>query len=106
MHFLLDCPAYSHIRDCFADLFPIARSDDDVGTMRAMFGHHNQARLAKCVLIMTEFRKQCMLAVADGSIQGVIAAESVDVHVVRLQHLALCQNDILPQLSQLPEDLY
>jgi hypothetical protein len=106
MHFLLDCPAYTHTRSCFADLFPAARTDDDIGAVRKLFDHPNQARFARCVAIMTEFRRQCMMAVADGSLRGALPVDRIAQHVARLQHLVHNQDDILPQLSQLPADLY
>lgn len=106
MHFLMDCPAYEHIRSCFCDVFPVARTDDDISTVRAVFNHDNQSRLAKCVLLMTEFRKQCMLAIDDGTLQPALSTTAISIHTSRLQHLAHHTENVLPHLSQLPDDLY
>jgi hypothetical protein len=103
LHFLLDCPAYTHIRSCFSDVFPIARTDDDSGMMIALFNHNNQARLAKGVLLMTEFRRQCMLAIEGGSLQPAMSDDAIATHTTRLQHLVHRTDHILPQL---PDDLY
>jgi hypothetical protein len=31
---------------------------------------------------------------------------TLDEQAARLQHLTLCHDDVLPQVSQLPDDLY
>ena len=55
---------------------------------------------------MTEFRKQCMLAIEDHTLQPAMSAHVIATHTARLQHLVLQHEHILPHLSQLPDDLY
>jgi hypothetical protein len=108
-HFLLDCPAYTHIRDAFADVFPVlpARTDDVCASLNSLFAHHDQRRLALCVHAMTDFRKCCVDLVADG--HDIMAA--LNAHKVAMQRMAVGHSssgslaDMLAILAQLPQTL-
>ena len=71
-HFLLECPAYTHIRTQYPTIFPVpadtvAANVDTNGIITSMFADSDQANLATtCLFTMTRHRDTC-LALAPGS---------------------------------------
>lgn len=62
LHFLLECPAYSHIRRCYADVFHSSTSDlnSQNAYMKQIFGCAHQQQLAACLYTMDLFRQKCL----------------------------------------------
>ena len=58
-HFVLECPAYGHIRSRYSDVFGVA--PDVCMDMLAIFDTDHQDQLAHAVYTMTKFRDQCLL---------------------------------------------
>jgi hypothetical protein len=82
-HFVLECPAYRHIRSRYRDVF--GDSDAMCSDMLAIFDCDHQDQLAHAVYTMTKFRDQCLLspqgtAISVGALQSVVEE---DVELVR-----------------------
>jgi hypothetical protein len=104
LHFVYACPAYSHIRCAFADIFPLQQqtanrnADDGAACMRGFFAHHNQSRLAHCVLLMTEFRQQCLLDIATSANSEAAGTVGVPGDVIVRVHAAVQQQPHIVEL--------
>jgi hypothetical protein len=100
MHFAFDCPAYANIRSMFPDIFPLQlpdRSGDaGVSCMRNFFAHQNQSRLAQCVLLMTEYRQQCLQFIASAP-PGVHHNAELDAFIARVRVAVHQQPHIVEQ---------
>jgi hypothetical protein len=60
LHFLLECPAYDHIRESHRVLFGRVASLPAAACMRALFQHRKQILLAKCVWRMDLYRRHLL----------------------------------------------
>jgi hypothetical protein len=58
LHFMLECPAYDHIREQHPTLFPTGylATATAAGRLRSLFGHDDQESLAQCVWDMNAYR--------------------------------------------------
>lgn len=56
LHFMLECPAYDHIRENFPSLFAHTREEPATDRMLHVFHHEDQARVAECVWHMDLYR--------------------------------------------------
>jgi Reverse transcriptase (RNA-dependent DNA polymerase) len=91
-HFLLECPAYCHIRAKYPSLFCGAESslhdNPSERTMLAIFGCHKQAELAACLYSMNHHRVECLQPRPPGTHGGaaghVLPEAEDDVEMVRL----------------------
>ena len=84
-HFVLDCPAYKHVRLRYCDVFgsaTAARTD-----MCEIFDCDHQDQLAHAVYTMTKFREHCLsLPVGtDVHVENVQQAVEEDVELVRIR---------------------
>ena len=82
LHFMLECPAYSHIRRRYAEVFQSAVSDlnSPSAYMKHIFACKNQQQLAACLYTMDLFRKECLklptgVQVPVGQLTGVVNAD-------------------------------
>ena len=89
-HFLLECPAYTHIRTQYPTIFPLPPADtvaanvDTNGTITSMFADRDQANLATCLYTMTRHRDTC-LALAPGSSPPLLDANfGDDIELLRI----------------------
>jgi exonuclease III len=80
-HFLLDCPAYQHVRLRYRDVFGNAT------TTLSIFDCSHQDQLAQAAYTMTKFREQCLLAPQGSNFQLEVAQQAVedDVELVRMR---------------------
>ena len=60
LHFMLECPAYDHIRDRHAVLFEFPANMSAVACMQKLFGGNKQRRLARCVFEMDVYRRHLL----------------------------------------------
>lgn len=56
LHFVLECPAFDHIRDHFSGLFQSLDSASVPSRMRSLFSHRDQAQVADCLAAMDRYR--------------------------------------------------
>lgn len=105
MHFAFDCPAYANIRRMFTDIFPLQlpdrTADAGVACMRSFFAHQNQSSLARCVLLMTEYRQQCLQVIASAP-PGVDHSAGLDAFVARVHAAVHQQPHIVEQDMDVP----
>jgi len=93
LHFLLECPAYSHIRRRFRGVFQHAPSDlnSQNAYMKHIFACPNQLQLAVCLYTMDLFRKECLKLqphthVPIGELTGVVNA---DIELIKVATSAM-----------------
>lgn len=112
-HFLLHCPAYNHLRQTFGDVFyGYPRSDIHVaeeiggdGWLLVRLFHtadmHHQLRFARCIFLMSLYRKECMSLMA----RAPVATATSQVTQQLQRNVSL--DPLAVQLcTQLPESLY
>jgi hypothetical protein len=56
-HFMVECPAYDHIRDRFAEVFAYQPGDTVEEWLQGVFGGDRQGQLARCVFEMDMLRR-------------------------------------------------
>ena len=91
-HFLLECPAYRHLRDKYPSVFGNAIGDSATeqsvqSRLLSLFDCDQQDQLAHLVYTMTVFRNQC-LTMPQGSHINVDNIQQVveeDVELIRIQ---------------------
>jgi hypothetical protein len=92
-HFMLECPAYSHIRDRYPSIFGgIAATPrdgrDSNQRMLDIFGCHQQAELAACIYSMNYHRLECLQprppSQGDGVAGAILPSAFEDVEMMRL----------------------
>ena len=61
-HFMMECPAYDHIREHHPALFPTGYlvSAESSGALRSLFAHDDQESLAQCVWDMDAYRSHLL----------------------------------------------
>jgi hypothetical protein len=59
-HFVLECPAYDHIREHYAVLFGGHVGPSVAQRLEAVFDHDDQVMLAKCLWQMDVYRNDLM----------------------------------------------
>ena len=56
MHFVVDCPAYDHIREQYPGLFNLPTSASSTSRLRSIFDCEDQHSLVKCMWQMDLYR--------------------------------------------------
>ena len=87
-HFLLECPAYQHIRLQYDDVFTSTYSPCESTHMLAVFDYVHQDRLAHAVYTMTKLREACLSAPQASDVQLEIVQQLVqdDIELIRIGH--------------------
>lgn len=93
LHFLLECPAYNHIRRAYPAVFQLADMNSPNGYMRQIFASEHQQQLAACLYTMDLFRKECLKLPAGthvpvGRLTGVVKADIELIKVTTAAQLA------------------
>ena len=85
-HFLLDCPAYQHIRLQYDDVFARTYSPCESTHMLSVFDCIHQDRLAHAVYTMTKFREECLSVPQGSDVQLEIVQQLVedDIELIRI----------------------
>ena len=95
LHFMLECPAYNHIRRAYPVVFQSATTDlnSQNAYMRHVFASDHQQQLAACLYTMDLFRKECLKLPAGthvpvGRLTGVVKADIELIKVTTAAQLA------------------
>jgi Reverse transcriptase (RNA-dependent DNA polymerase) len=85
-HFVLECPAYGHIRSRYTDVFGVA--PDVCSDMLAIFDCDRQDHLAHAVYTMTLFRDECLSCLQQDVAINVDALQLAVEHDVELLRIS------------------
>ena len=56
LHFVLECPAFDHIRDHFSGLFQSLDNTSAPSRLRSLFSHRDQTQVADCLAALDRYR--------------------------------------------------
>ena len=78
-HFLLECPAYQHVRDRDSVVFGSALAPQT--SLYDIFDCEHQDQLAHAVYTMTKFREHCLLCAQGAAVTVESIQRAVEAHV-------------------------
>jgi hypothetical protein len=85
LHFVLECPAYDHIRDKYASVFAYGGGDSVQRCMQLVFGTTHQTQLARCIAAMDVYRRHLL---GKGNLFGVRPIQQPDGYVAVMPYPA------------------